>query len=286
MMGPKHIALIAAMPDAASLTQKKSMLSLYPFLEGSDEFDGNKTYTYSAGDNRFTLYTLSKKALYYNDLDKQIDADVLVFLSKHVAKSGIPSYTCHALGNWSIDATYGGLPKTVSASSPSLMRAMLRARSQECKETHRDIVHEVTHHGPYLEKPGIYVEIGSSEEQYGEKDSGDRLARAVMGVFTTAIEPCVGAIGIGGLHTAPIFSRLTLTTKLGFSHMIPKHMLEHITPEILRHAASQSTEEIKFLVLDWKSLTPHKELVMKACAATGIPVMRSDQVARYKEVME
>lgn len=279
------VALISALPDTAALTQKESMLRLFPFTT-KDSFDGNETYSYISHGRALTLYTLTKKALYYNDLDKQIEADIFVFLSKHVSKSSIPSYTCHSLGNWNDDATYGGYGRKVSASSPSLMRAMLRSLQVECKETGRDVVHEVTHHGPYLEKPGIYVEIGSSEEQYKEKDSGDRVVRAVMNVLLHEISSCVGAMGIGGLHTAPIFSRLTLTTKLGFSHMIPKHMLEFITPEILKHCASQSTEPIKYLVLDWKSLTPHKELVMKACLESGIPIMRSDQVGRYEDVKE
>ncbi len=279
------IALISALPDVASLTLKNSLLTLYMFHK-SNEFDGNEMYFCERDNKLFTHYTLTSKALHYNDLDKKIDADVFVFLSKHVAKSGIPSYTCHSTGNWSDDTQFGGKGRTVSASSPSLMRAMLRSLSTECKETKRDVVHEVTHHGPYLEKPGIYMEIGSSEEQYREKDSGDRVVRAVMNVLLHDVTPCVGAIGIGGLHTAPIFSRLTLTTKLGFSHMIPKHMLEYITPEILKHCASQSTEPIKYVVLDWKSLTPHKELVMKACLESGIPVMRSDQVGRYEEIRD
>ena len=43
-------------------------------------------------------------------IDKVVDTDFIVFLSRHSSAKGMATFTTHAEGNWSDDAEFGGRP--------------------------------------------------------------------------------------------------------------------------------------------------------------------------------
>ncbi|MDD1748219.1 MAG: D-aminoacyl-tRNA deacylase, partial [Methanomassiliicoccales archaeon] len=94
----------------------------------------------------------------------------MVFLSRHKAASGIPTLTAHPIGNFS-KADFGGRPGTLVRSSPDMMTSTLRELQRNAAGLGFGVSFEVTHHGPYLEAPTMYIEIGSSEENWGNKDA-------------------------------------------------------------------------------------------------------------------
>ena len=85
------------------------------------------------------------------------------------------------------------------------------------------VTFEVTHHGPYLETPTLFIEIGSSEASWGDRDAARAIARSLTEVRVVAGPR---AIGIGGGHYAPRFTEVCLTKRISFGHMLPVHAFD------------------------------------------------------------
>src|SRR5574339_573362 len=93
--------------------------------------------------------------------------NISIYVSKNQLKSRIPSLTCHFPGNYFTNS-YGGNKSELGIAYPSLQKNYLKKiyQSRE-KVPFCDITIETTHHGPTtLKKPAMFVEIGSSEDQW------------------------------------------------------------------------------------------------------------------------
>jgi D-aminoacyl-tRNA deacylase len=86
-----------------------------------------------------------------------------------------------------------------------------------------EVTFEVTHHGPYLETPTLFIEIGSSEETWGHRGAAEAIARTLQAAEVTE-HPV--AMGIGGGHYAPRFTETSLTRKVSFGHMLPNYAID------------------------------------------------------------
>jgi len=61
-----------------------------------------------------------------------------------------------------------------------MMQATLRALARHCPEGYQ-VSYEVTHHGPTtLVHPSFFVEIGSTEKEWGDPVAGRAVAEAVL----------------------------------------------------------------------------------------------------------
>jgi D-aminoacyl-tRNA deacylase len=141
----------------------------------------------------------------------------------------------HPVGNWG-GADYGGTPGAVSGTAPGWMTGLLLAIARTAPAGYQACF-EATHHGPLLETPAFFVEIGSDESRWELREPAEVLARALL-----ALEPASGIalIGIGGGHYTPRFSDVALQREAVFGHMVPKYALEQLTPELLRSALERS----------------------------------------------
>ncbi len=218
----------------------------------------------SAGDASFCakgdacIMSIPDMHIRHDDLDKEAEAfgirvDEVVVMSKHSAKSGRPALTVHPIGNCKA-ADFGGKEKTLVKANPALMSDALRLIVQYCDVPDTQTCFEVTHHGPWLEKPTFYIEIGSEETHWGDRHSADILAKVIT-EMSPKDYPAV--VGIGGGHYAPRFTELVISSKVNMGHMIPNYQLE-----------GSDDEEIARMIKD-------------ACAATG-----TDQVYIHRKSMK
>lgn len=154
--------------------------------------------------------------------------DIVIFPSVHSASSGIPALTVHPIGNYH-EALYGGKSGELVPACPSIMSDMLRAIRRNCHIPEYMICFEATHHGPFLDTPSLFLEIGSNESYWGREDAAEIQA----GVLDTVREPndFVTVIGIGGGHYAPRFTDLALSCKVNFGHMLPNYQTEGFDDE-------------------------------------------------------
>ncbi len=153
--------------------------------------------------------------------------DLLVFLSKHRSEMELSSLTVHPPGNY-ITADHGGLLGHLPPSSPRYMSSALRSLYKEKKALgiKDQTTYEVTHHGPQVNSPCFFIEIGSTDDRWGIPLLGESIANALLSErFHEVDESIPIAIGIGGGHYGPRFTDRAMRGKFDFGHMVPDYVL-------------------------------------------------------------
>ena len=238
-------AIIRSMEDAASKNIIEKLLSLGEWVE-SHEFNGSPTYI----NEEKIIVTINDRHIFREELDAEIidtlgiDIDVMIYASRHTAASGKKTLTVHPLGNFH-DAKFGGEKETLVPAAPHLMTQALRQLAENARDiTDYGVSFEVTHHGPRLETPTFYIEIGSSESDWGDERAGEAIAKTLSSL--EAVNYPV-AIGVGGGHYAPRFSEVVLKNKISMGHMIPNYAIEGIKNEMYTQALEKSSAELVYI---------------------------------------
>ena len=243
--------ILASAADSAALNLRERLLELGDWhVEG--EFQGTPAWRLASGDDFCTagtrMATLGELHLHAEHVDREWEEltgeapECIAFLSRHKSASGRPSLTVHPVGNWGA-ADYGGTPGAVSGTAPEWMTGLLLAISRTAPAGYQACF-EATHHGPLLETPAFFVEIGSDESRWELREPAEVLARALLELKPASGTPLVG---IGGGHYTPRFSDVALLREACFGHMVPKYALEHLTPELLQSALEHSGAEAIYL---------------------------------------
>ena len=244
--------------DKASQTIFQQIIFNFNFEELNETFEGNKIYV----NNNIRLITTNKPLIYSDHLDL-LKSDLLIFASRHKSDSGNPSLLVHCTGNWGNDAKFGGNPRELGNSVGSAIKiALMELQNQkEILELDRfDVSIEVSHHGPtQLITPLIFIELGSTPKDWGNKTGALAVANAIIKVAKSN-KKFKNYIGIGGSHYAPKFTKLVINPNLNFtiSHIIPKYMLDYINRDMISKSIDRSMEKIEKFVLDWKGMNSNQ----------------------------
>lgn len=237
--------IIASEADTASINLRDRLLEMAEWGEDG-EFDGEKIWNLSKDYGNFCLrgtrlITIKKLHIRAEGIDRKwveetgIDIKNIVFLSRHKAASGRPSLTVHPIGNWG-KADYGGQEGRVSGASPKWMTGLLLSIYKNRLPGY-DVCFETTHHGPLIDKPTMFLEIGSGEEQWELREPAETLIRSLL-----ELEPAEGVtiVGIGGGHYTPRFTEAALSHKVCLGHMVANYGLPSLTPALLDDAIKAS----------------------------------------------
>lgn len=160
----------------------------------------------------------------------------LVFPSIHRSAKNLPGMTVHSLGNPGPTADLGGRPRTLVPSDPRSAVAVLRSMAEEAPSVGLPVSYEATHHGPELDHPAFFVEIGAGEEGEPTPEQIRVLARSLTSIVPDPSDRVV--LGIGGGHYAPHFTELALRRRWAFGHILSRHALETLSSETARSAWS------------------------------------------------
>ena len=271
----RMILLVASSKDIASLNIKDQILKNYQFQKAAKEFEGNPTFSADINGKKVTLVTLSRESIKAQDLPEIFpQANLVVFLSRHSSQSGKPTLSVHTPGNLG-EAELGGLPRSVSV-SPALamqnaLKALVHYKEEFCLDY--EVSFECTHHGPSLNVPTMFVELGSSELQWKDSKAAEAVAHAAMSAisgFSTSSNSAV--LGIGGTHYNQKFTLMALMGEACFGHMIPKYAVPLVTPELLRHCVERTLGQVSLAVLDWKGIRGEdKPGLLAALETVGLP---------------
>ncbi|MCI4365606.1 MAG: D-aminoacyl-tRNA deacylase [Thermoplasmata archaeon] len=158
----------------------------------------------------------------------------LVFPSVHRSESNIPTLTVHPIGNPGDAAEVGGRPRTLVPTDPRLMASALRALSARSKEAGMTATFEATHHGPAVELPAMFVEIGFGEDAVPPASAVRILADTIPTLELDGEDRI--AMAIGGGHYAPHFTDLVLKRRWAFGHILSRHALASLDRETARRA--------------------------------------------------
>ena len=155
------ILIAASNTDVASLNIKGQILKNHPFHEVAESFQQNPIYTAEINGKNITLTTLSGESVRAQTLPQSFpNAEIIIFISRHSSQSGKPTLSVHVPGNLG-DAELGGLPRTVSVAPAFAMQTALKTLLKMKEEFVLDyeVSFEVTHHGPSLGVPAMFVEL-------------------------------------------------------------------------------------------------------------------------------
>jgi D-aminoacyl-tRNA deacylase len=162
----------------------------------------------------------------------------LVFPSIHRSERNVPCLTVHPLGNPGERADVGGAPRTLAPTDARAMATVLRLLDEGGTPLGWNATYEATHHGPAVELPAFFVEIG-----YGDQPSPpDEAVRVLAGVLPRiASDPTDRiALGVGGGHYVPHFTDLALHRRWAFGHLLSRHALAELDSALAAEAFSRS----------------------------------------------
>jgi D-aminoacyl-tRNA deacylase len=272
------ILLVHSVKDPAGKLIAEHVLRKHTFQKTRQTCQENPIYAARISGKTVKFVTLKEEAVTAQCLQTDYpDAELVVFLSRHSSQSGTPTLTVHTPGNFAA-AELGDLSKVVSVSPAYAMAASLRAlkRLQVERGLDYEVSYEVTHHGPSLDVPCMFVELGSSPQQWS-----DSAAAAV--VAEAAIEAVAGfgkstgkaVLGIGGTHYNQKFTQMALAGEVVFGHMIPKYALGQVDAAMLNQCLEKTLEQVDCAVLDWKGIrSEDKPAVLAALQKIGLPIRK------------
>jgi len=220
---PRVRFLVASEADEASRAQRDELLQIASWAT-EDPFGGRESWRL----RDTILVTIPEEHLYRDHVDRDLEStyrepvDLVVYLSKHRSESRRPSLTVHPIGNPAA-ADFGGQPATLVPSAPQWMTAALRGLRQEARGMQYEVTFEATHHGPYLTAPTFYIEQGSTEREWADREASRAIGRVLL-----HLEPVDApiAIGLGGGHYVPRHTDLALRRRIAFGHMLPSYALD------------------------------------------------------------
>jgi Uncharacterized protein conserved in archaea len=211
-----------------------------------------------------------------------ISPDTVIFMSRHSAASGEAALTVHPIGNYG-ENKYGGKEGKLVRSAPSLMSDALRKIMSYSDLPEFKICFEVTHHGPWLERPTFFIEIGSDEKNWGNIRAADILSDVLLN-----IEPndYISAIGVAGGHYAPRFTEVVEGFKVNFGHMIPNYHLEGKDDESIIRMTKDACEATgtDIVYIHKKSLKkPEERHISELISSAGFELISSSDLDPINE---
>ena len=222
----------------------------------------------------YDLLIIPTPAISADWLEEKYDYDGFIFLSKHAAESGVLALTCHSTGNFST-AKFGGNDRQVAVPKPDFQKAYLQTlKKNESKFSDFQITIEATHHGPTaLRKPSIFVEIGTTENQWTDESLCNSIAELVHTVMSEPIKENPVAICFGGTHYPSKFTNELLEGEYALGTVIPKHALGDLDEELFSHILTQNSTA-KDALLDWRGLGSHKQKILDLLKSTELEIIK------------
>ena len=224
--------------DLPSLNMKKQLMGRLQWDDMGT--DGTNSYMSSGND---VLMTIDRMHVHAENVDRTaegfgIKVDEMVVLSCHSSASGKPTLTVHPIGNYRAN-DMGGKAETLVRPTPHLMTSVLRNIPRFNKDPSYSISFEVTHHGPYVDVPTMYLEIGSDESHWGDEVAAGVLIDSLL---SAEVSDYPVVIGVGGGHYAPRFTDLALSTKVDIGHMVPNYQINDASDEEVSRMISSAAE--------------------------------------------
>ena len=230
--------------DIASVNQANYLLKKGIWIP-LDDVEGHAAYRCE----HVRLWFLPEQILSEDHLDKRWAAatnehvNEVIFPSRHAAKSGTPCLTLHPIGvpHLSHDdiPEFGG--RSGYAPPPSTRLGpwwrLLKAKWTTDQIPDFSLSLEVTHHGPVLDVPCLFIEVGSTQDYWGHEGAAELLADVIWeGLGLTGgvqhgrwdskkhhSQPVL--ITLGGGHYAPKGNKLASEDGVWLGHMLANHSI-------------------------------------------------------------
>jgi D-aminoacyl-tRNA deacylase len=270
--GSPTIVLVSSSVNPASKTIASALIRNHGFESTGVRFGSDDLYQSGS----VILATIESEIIYPPDLDPYFRTQAYVFLSTHRAESKIPSLTVHTTGNFTDREVLGANPREVGVIDPDLQKNYLIALNERRSQLDGyEITIEATHHGPTsLRRPVLFVELGSTDEQFGDGHAGDVIADALMASFASGRKWDKVALAFGGTHYPQKFNRVLLEGEVALSAVVAKHNLQWIDEAMFGQLIQKTTKFPSQVMVDWKGAGPHKEKIISLSKQFALEVVR------------
>jgi D-aminoacyl-tRNA deacylase len=223
-------------------------------------------------------------SIHFNFLDSVLPESVraYIILSRHSSLSKTPTLTLHYPGNPTDKAEAGGEPFTLAWTWPKVFKLLTKLYYEEASAKglleEYSFSLEATHHGPTnLAKPTIFIEIGSSIEQWRDERAQEAMAQSVYKLLKAlkreSIPDCKPVIGIGGTHYPEKHTRLQLECEYCYGHIFAKYTFDSLDKRIVLQALEKSLDRIEGVVM-LKAKSRIKNVIQEVAAEKGLDVIK------------
>ncbi|HTZ42000.1 MAG TPA: D-aminoacyl-tRNA deacylase [Candidatus Omnitrophota bacterium] len=223
------------------------------------QFRGNPLLSSMKQAPNYDFYLVDEEIVYTENLnmEKINKYDFIIFASRHSSEKGGKTLSVHSPGNFR-RADFGGESGKVCRSSALFQKQMFEKLNENAKAYHLEeyaVTLEATHHGPLIDKPCLFIEIGSTDIEWTDRRAAFVVAKTIDDVVRNYQENKFRevAIGIGGPHYCPGFNKIQLNSNVAISHIISQYVLP-LSEEMMKEAVEKTEEEIDFVLLDWKGI--------------------------------
>jgi D-aminoacyl-tRNA deacylase len=264
------VTFIVSRQDNASVNIGRKIMGLGRW-SGEREEAGMRLFASGC----FRLVEIGGIHIHQEHLDRTIEESLgfrpslIVFLSTHRSESNTPAATIHPVGNYG-RAELGGMSRKIVPSSAAFMTGRLIQMKNEFADTRYGVTFEATHHGPYVDVPSLFAEIGSDETAWQDGEAATRLARALL---EGRDSEGVTAIGIGGGHYCPRFGEMAVKRKINFSHFVPNHSLNLVDGTLADEIVEKSDGAKCFVVHSSKKFEDELHSAEKLFRDRGLEVI-------------
>jgi len=248
------VLVVASTRDIASMNIAQKIIDNYGFERLLESFQQNPVYRKTISGQEVKLVFVNEELIHTQFLTDFFTPKLLVFVSRHSSASGIPTLSVHTPGNFG-EAEVGGITRKISVSPASAMKEALleMVRQKERLGLNYKVSYECTHHGPSLDVPTMFVELGSSPVQWKDLKAAEAVAHAAMAAVTKQ-STYSAVLGVGGPHYNEKFTKMALGTHVAFGHIIPKYAIPKIDAEMLKQCVQRTVEKVDSAVFDWKGM--------------------------------
>ena len=276
------IAIVSSTKDKASTNIKNNLINNFSFHNLEQEFNGNWVYKLNNKNGDIKLYTINSELIKADDLDRGITADIFLFISRHKAKEDRASLTCHPIGNFG-KAENGGKENVLCISPSTFLKTIISELAKNAQGSGYEATVEATHHGPFMEKPLLFVELGSSEKYWDDKNGGSIAAKSIINAIEKCIEQsnyadsCESVFVIGGNHYNYAANKILLRSNFSVGHICSKHNLAELGANLIKGAMEKTLPNSKFALLDWKGLGKEKHRILNILKENKIEYKKNDK---------
>ncbi len=278
-MNLKKPVIITTDKNICGRNIRQTLLDNWSFEETEETFDETPIYKHK----NIRLVNSTKDVIHTDHCDK-LEADLLLFGSRHQSKANKPSLLTHITGNLSSDNSHGGNPLELAFGSTRAIREAylnLLKEQEKLALTNFDVTVEATHHGPTnLKTPLIYVEVGSTEIEFKNKLALQAVANTLMKIcLQKNEEKIIPSICFGGGHYTTRFNELMELTPVAIGHILPKYHKEHLTQAIVEQMIDKTIEKIKWAIIDRSSLNATLiQIIKDGCSTRNVEVVKAKDV--------
>ena len=237
--------------DIASYNQAKVLLDKFSWQQLAP-VEGKIAYKHG----KVRMWLFEDGILFEDDIDKRWNIPTgeivseVIFPSRHAAASGKPSLTLHPIGVPHLlrgtKPQYGGrsgYDPPPSTRLASWWKKLTNSVNGTSLAERFELTLEVTHHGPWLEVPALFIEIGSTQAIWPDEEAAEYLAGIIaeglgldgteqVGVWDSVKHSGeIVLVTLGGGHYAPRANKLALLDGVWLGHMLATYALPFEKPE-------------------------------------------------------